>query len=75
MVQVQLDDHVADALSKQPESRRLRLSDYRGLEAASQAQSVAPVISADEIDHLIEDEADDEVALGATLSRTEIYRG
>ena len=54
MIQVQLDDHVANALSKQAESRGMSLSDYLGLVAASQARVDALEISADELDRLIE---------------------
>jgi hypothetical protein len=75
MIQIQVDDHVADALAKQAKSRGLSLSDYPGLVAASQPQVPAPEISADELDRLIEDEASDDVTLGGTLSRAEIYNG
>lgn len=73
MIQIQLDDHIADALARQAESRGLSLSEYLGLVAAAQAQSAAPVISADEIDRLIEDEASDDVTVVGTLSRADIY--
>lgn len=73
MIQIQLDDHVADALAKQAESRGLSLSDYLGLVAASQARATAPAISAEDLDRLIEDEASDDVTVGGTLSRADIY--
>lgn len=75
MIQIQLYDHVANALSEQAESRGMSLSEYLGLVAASQARVDAPAISADELDRLIDDEATADVTVSGTLSRADFYHG
>jgi hypothetical protein len=71
--EIQIEEDVADALAKEAERRGLSLADFLALVAGSELRGTASSLSAEELDRLIDDEASDDVTVGGTQSRADIY--